>query len=237
LTKALESWERQKNMLRVGIVKVHLGCLEFDRGNIEEARSHFDAATGIFSDRGDNYDIGWCSSQFGRQETDVRNFPKALDLLQKAQKFFLMANSTLDAADCVQRIGHIFYFQKEYSSAKTHLAKAKEKFDAVGSVEDLTLNAYFLAWVEFREGNSQEAKKVLKEAKHWFAAENRYWEAMYARSLGEFASYEGDKKGAAVFFAQAQEAFEALGLTSHRMDNRIPEQDSEGWRWFRGGRH
>jgi tetratricopeptide (TPR) repeat protein len=86
LTKALESWERQKDMDQVGRVKIDLGRLEFERGNLEDGRSHFDAATVIFSDLGDNYHIGVCSAHFGRQEKDAKNFPKALDLLQKAEK-------------------------------------------------------------------------------------------------------------------------------------------------------
>jgi tetratricopeptide (TPR) repeat protein len=238
LTKALESWERQKDLHNVGKVKVDLGRLEFQRENLEEGRSHFDAATVIFSDRGDNHDVGWCSYLFGRQEMAVsgRNFPKALDLLQKAQKFYLMANSTLLAANCVQEIGHIQYLQKEYSAAKAHLTKAKEKFDAVWSVRHLISNAYYLAWVEFREGNSEEAKKILTEAKKWVSEGNGYWQAMYARTLGEFAFHEGDKNGATALFAQAQVEFEAVGLTSQKMDKEIPEEDSEGWRWFRGGK-
>jgi tetratricopeptide (TPR) repeat protein len=199
--------------------------------------SHFDVATVIFSDRGNNHDGGWCSYEFGRQEITVRNFPKAIGLLQKAEKLFLMANSTLRAACCVQKIGNIQYLQKEYSAAKANLTKAKEKFDAVWSVRHLTRNAYYLAWVEFREGNSQEAKKILKEAKKWVTEGNGYWQAMYARSLGEFAFHEGDEDGAAVLFAQAQVEFEAMGLTSQKMDKEIVEEDSEEWRWFRGRRH
>jgi tetratricopeptide (TPR) repeat protein len=237
LTQALESWQREKNILRVGRVKVHLGRLEFERENFEEARSHFDAAAVIFSDLGANYDVGWCSHLFASQEVAIRNFPKALELLQKAQKFCLMANSTLNLAECVQLIGRIHYFQKEYSAAKVHLTRARDEFDAVGSVKHLMEYAYYLAWVEFREGNSQEAKQIFTEAKQWFTEGNGYWEALYARSLGEFAFHEGDKDGAAVLFAQAQEGFEAVGLTSQRMDKSIPEQDSEGWRWFSGGRH
>jgi tetratricopeptide (TPR) repeat protein len=137
----------------------------------------------------------------------------------------------------VQRIGRIHYFQKEYSAAKAHLTKAKEKFDAVGSVEHLILNSYYLAWVGSREGNSQEAKQILKEAKQSFAEENGYLQAVCARSLGEFAFHEGDEESAAVLFAQAQETFEAMGSTSQSMDNSINKEDSEGWRWFRGGRH
>jgi tetratricopeptide (TPR) repeat protein len=236
LTKALVSWERQKHMDRVGRVNVHLGRLEFNRGNVERGRSHFDAAAIIFSDRGDNHQMGWCSYYFGWQEMTVGNFPKAVDLQQKAEKFFLMANSTLAIAACMQEIGRIHYFQKEYSAAKTLLTKAKEKFDAIGSVEELT-NAYYLAWVEFREGNSEEAKQILKEARQWFTEENGYLMAMYARSLGEFVFHEGDKDGAAVLFAQAQEAFEAVGFTWQKIDKEINEQDSDGWRWFHGGRH
>jgi tetratricopeptide (TPR) repeat protein len=201
-----------------------------------EARSHFDDATVIFSDRGDDYNIGWCSFEFGFQEITVRNFPKALDLLQKADKSYLMVNSTLQAAECVQHIGRIKYLQKEYSAAKAYLTEAEEKFDAVGSIERQRLNALYLAWVEFRDGNSQEAKKILKEAKKWAAEVYGYWQAMYARSLGEFAFHEGDKEGAAMLFAQAQEGFEAMGSTSQQMDGSIDEEDSEGWRWFRGGR-
>jgi tetratricopeptide (TPR) repeat protein len=139
------------------------------------------------------------------------------------------------AAQCVQGIGRIHYLQKEYSAAKAHLTKAKEKFDALASVEHLKRNAYYLAWVEFREGNNQEAKQILKEAKQSFAEENRYLQAMYSRSLGEFAFHEGDKDGAAMLFAQAQVAFEAMGLTSVDIYKEIEEEDSEGWRWFRDG--
>jgi predicted negative regulator of RcsB-dependent stress response len=146
-----------------------------------------------------------------------------------------LANSTLAAAQCVQRIGRIHYLQKEYSTAKTNLTKAKEKFDALGSVKDLRINASFLAWVEFREGNNKEAKQIMKEAKQSFAEENGYWQAVYARSLGEFAFHEGDKDGAAMLFAQAQERFEAEGFTSQAIDKQIVEDDSEGWRWFRDG--
>jgi tetratricopeptide (TPR) repeat protein len=169
----------------------------------------------------------------------VRNFPKAPDLLQKAEKFYLVATSTLQAARCVQQIGRVNYCQKEYSAAKSHLTNAKEKFYAVGSVEDLIENAYYLAWVEFREGNDQleEAKQILKEARQWFAEEDEYWQAMYARSLGEFAFHEGDREGAGVLFAQAQKVFESEGFTSQKMDKEIPEEDSEGWRWFRGDGH
>jgi tetratricopeptide (TPR) repeat protein len=149
-----------------------------------------------------------------------------------------MANSTLAAARCVQEIGRIHYLQKEHSAAKTNLTKAKEKFDALASIEDLKRDAYYLAWVEFREGNSQEAKQILKEAEQLFAEESGYWQAIYARGLGEFAYHEGDKDGAAMLFAQAQEGFEeAVGLTSQAMDIQIPEEDSEGWTWFRGSRH
>jgi tetratricopeptide (TPR) repeat protein len=235
LTKALESWERQKYMLRVGRVRVHLGHLQFQRRKLETGRSHFNAAITIFSDRGDNPHIAWCLFTFGCREIAVRNFAKALDLLQKAEKFFSTVNSTLNAAECVERIGQVYYYQKEYSSAKAHLTKAKEEFDAVVSVRNLILNAFSLAWVEFREGNIQEAKKILKEAKKWVSEGNGYWQAMYARSLGEFAFHEGDKDGAAVLFAQAQESFEAMGSTSKRMDGSIKKEDSEGWRWFRGG--
>jgi tetratricopeptide (TPR) repeat protein len=164
----------------------------------------------------------------------VRNFPKALDLMQKAEKSYSMASSTLDVADCAQHIGRIYYLQKDYSVAKAHLTKAKEEFDAVGSVEDLMENAYYLAWVEFRGGNSQKAKQIFLEAKQWFTEEIGYWQAMYARSSGEFAFHQGDKDGAAALFAEAQKAFEAVGLTSQKMDKSIPEEDSEGWRWFRG---
>jgi tetratricopeptide (TPR) repeat protein len=237
LTKALESWERLKDTLGVGKVNILLGCLEFDRGNFERGRSHFDAATVVFSDRGDNHHSGLSSYEFGRQEIIARNFWHAIDLLQKAEKFYLMTNSTLQAAKCVQHIGRIHYLQKEYPAAKSHLTNAKEKFDAVGSGRDLIRNAYFLAWMEFREGNSQEAKQVFKEAKRWVAAENGYWQAMYSRSFGEFAFHECDKEGAAVLFAQAQQGFEAVGFTSQKIDKEIPEEDSEGWRWFRGGRH
>jgi tetratricopeptide (TPR) repeat protein len=236
LSKALESFERQKDVFFFGIVKVHLGRLEFERGNFEEGRFNFDAATVIFSDRGDNHHIGWCSYHFGLQEMAVGNLTKALDLLQNAGKSYLIANSILAAAHSVQQIGRVNYYQKEYSAAKTHLTKAKEEFDTAWSIEDLIPNAYYLAWVGFREGNSQEAKQILKEAKQWFTEGNRYWQAMYARSLGEFAFHEGDKDEAAVLFAQAQEEFETMGFTSQKMDKEIPEEDSEGWRWFRGGR-
>jgi ATP/maltotriose-dependent transcriptional regulator MalT len=137
----------------------------------------------------------------------------------------------------MERIGRMHYLQKEYSAAKTHLTKAKEKFNAAGSVERLIPNAYFLAWVEFREGNSQQAKQILKEAKQWVAEGNGYWQAMHVQSFGEFAFHEGDKEGAAMLFAQAQVEYEAVGLTSETIDKRIAVQDSEGWRWFRGGRH
>jgi cell division septum initiation protein DivIVA len=141
------------------------------------------------------------------------------------------------AVQCVQEIGRIHYLQKEYSAAKTHLTIAKEKFDALGSIEGLITNANYLAWEEFREGNSQEAKQILKEAKRLFAEENGYSQAIHVRSLGEFAYHEGDKDGAATLFAQAQKVFEAAGLTSQAMDEDIEEEDSEGWRWFRGSRH
>jgi tetratricopeptide (TPR) repeat protein len=164
----------------------------------------------------------------------ARNFMKAIDLLQKAEKSYLMENSTLKAASCVELIGRVNYYQKEYPAAKTLLTKAKEEFDAAGSIEDLIPNSYYLAWVEFREGNSQEAKQILKRAKQWFTEGNGYWQAMYARSLGEFAFHEEHYDGAGVLFAQAQEGFEALGFTSQNIDKKIPEEDSEGWRWFHG---
>jgi tetratricopeptide (TPR) repeat protein len=167
----------------------------------------------------------------------VGNSQEAVDLLHTAEKILLMANSTLNAAVCVQEIGRIYYLQEEYSAAKAHLTKANEKFDALGSVQRLITNAYYLAWVEFREGNSQEARQILKGAKQYFAVEKGYYQAMYARCLGEFAFHEGDEEGAAVLFAQAQEGLEALGFTSQKADQEIREQDSEGWRWFRGGRH
>jgi tetratricopeptide (TPR) repeat protein len=230
LTMALESWKRQNHMLNVGLVKSYLGLLEFHRGNLEDARSHFDAATIIFSDLGDDFHVGLCSYEFGRQEMAARNFPNALDLLQKAEKSYLMVNLNLDAAQCVEQIGRIRYYQKQHSAAKAHLTKAKEEFDMAGSVEDLIPNSYYLAWVEFREGNNQEAKQILKEARQWFAEEDGYWQAMYARSLGEFAFHEGDKESAAMFFAQAQGGFEAIDLTSQNMDK--DEENSEGWRWF-----
>jgi tetratricopeptide (TPR) repeat protein len=129
----------------------------------------------------------------------IGNLSKALDLLQKGEKAHLMENATLAAANCVQEIGRIKYMQKEYSAAKAHITKAKEKFYAVGNVGHLPVNACYLAWVEFREGNSQEAKKILKEAKEWVTEGNGYWQAVYARSLGEFAFHEGDKESAAAF--------------------------------------
>jgi tetratricopeptide (TPR) repeat protein len=167
----------------------------------------------------------------------VGNLQQALALLHTAEKSLLMVNSTLNAAICVQDIGCIYYRQEEYSAAKAHLTKAKEKFDALGSVERLISSSYYLAWVEFREGNSQGARQILKEAKRWFSSEIGYWQTIYTRGLGEFAFQEGDEEGAAVLFAQVQEEFEAIGFTSQKADKNMREQDSEGWRWFRGGRH
>jgi hypothetical protein len=92
-----------------------------------------------------------------------------------------------------------------------------------------------MSWVEFREGNYQEARDVLIEAKKLIVEEGYdFWQAKYARSLGEFSFHEGDKEGAAVLFAEAQEKSEATGLIPRRMDKMVPEEDSEGWRWFRG---
>jgi tetratricopeptide (TPR) repeat protein len=65
----------------------------------------------------------------------------------------------------MKEIGRIHYFQEEYSAAKAHLTRAKDDFSTHRSIEDLIQTAYYLAWVEFREGNSQEANYILTEAK------------------------------------------------------------------------
>jgi hypothetical protein len=83
------------------------------------------------------------------------------------------------------------------------------------------------------EENSQKAKQILRDGTKLFTDGNAYWEAMYARSLAEFAFHEGEKEGAVVLFDKAQ--FDDLGLTSQKMDKFIREEYSEGWRWFAEG--
>ena len=155
----------QQDSIQVGYAYNNLGRLFLEVADNDRAEQNFSNAIQVFERIHDQTGLAYAYRSLSEVELNRKNYPKALDLADRAYKIRLIIDDQRAVISSLLETGSIYKGIGEKQSAWRHLLEAYELASKLSDPETISEVQVEMADAKYREGDLVEAMKHNKEVR------------------------------------------------------------------------
>ncbi len=163
-SEAQAFFEKKGDLRGSAVVLHHLGVIEQDQGNYDEARKLCNQSLEIKKKLGDQAEIAKTLGELATIACFQRSYDEAKQLYNQVLETFTKLGDQAGIAITLHQLGNMEYLGHNYDEAKKLYNQSLEIEQKLGDQAGIAITLHQLGIIEGRKGNYDEAKKLYNQS-------------------------------------------------------------------------